>query len=471
MQEAALRPLEPVATRRRLGDVLIARNALSPTNLERALGAQASDPPTSRRRLGQVLLDLGLVNDVQLAASLAESHGLPVYDLDLIPIDPTAARIVPRSVAQRHRVLVLGWAGRRLRVAVADPVDVVALDDVRALAGATGLEVGVAPERQVRHALENVWSEVVDSEVMQDFLEENAPETTVQQEISNENDAAAIRMVDRILAHGARLGASDIHVEPGRDGMRVRMRVDGILRDVLQLPMTGYGSLIARLKIVSNLNVIERRIPQDGRTRIAIEGKQMDVRVSTLPAMRGEKIVLRLLPHSTDLPSMNKLGLDDDQVRLIDGTIRGTQGLVLITGPTGSGKTNTLYAAIREVVTGDRNVITLEDPVEVELPGTTQVQIDDRLGMTFARGSARRPAPGPRRGARRRDPRPGDRRAGGPRLPDRSHGPVDAAHDRLAQRADPALRHGRPAVPGRLLPVTGSRAAAGPGAVPGVRHP
>jgi type IV pilus assembly protein PilB len=380
------RTAEPVIARRRLGDVLVARGVLDTADLDRALAAQAADPPREHRRLGRVLLDLGMVTDVQLAAALAESHGLPVYDLDDMTIDKKVARTVPKSVAERHCVLALGWAGNRLRVVVSDPVDVVALDDVRALAGAAGLEVGVAPERQVRHALEAVWSEVVDSEVMAEFISENEPEETRPEDVATESDAAAIRMVDRILAHGARLGASDIHVKPGREGMRVRMRVDGILRDVLQLPMTGYGSLVARLKIISGLNVIERRIPQDGRTRLAIDGRRMDVRVSTLPSMRGEKVVLRLLPHSTDLPSLAKLGLAEDQAEMIRKTIQMPQGFVLITGPTGSGKTNTLYAGIREVVTSDRNVITLEDPVEVELPGTTQVQIDDKVGMTFARG-------------------------------------------------------------------------------------
>ncbi|MEZ5115157.1 MAG: ATPase, T2SS/T4P/T4SS family [Candidatus Nanopelagicales bacterium] len=372
--------------RRRLGDVLVDRKILTDTDLERALATQGNDQPQHRRRLGRVLMDLGLVNDVQLASALAEAHGLPVHDLQLATIDPVSARIVPRSVAERHCVLVLGWQGRRLRVAVADPVDVVALDDVRALAGATGLEVGVAPERQIRKALDDVWGEVVDDEVLKEFLSDQEPETTPQEEITSETDAAAIRMVDRFLSHGVRLGASDIHVEPGREGMRVRMRVDGILRDVLQLPMTGYGSLIARLKIISGLNVIERRVPQDGRTRIAIDGRKMDVRVSTLPSLRGEKVVLRLLPHSTDLPTMSTLGLEDDQVALLRSVVEMPQGFVLITGPTGSGKTNTLYAALHDVVRDDRNVITLEDPVEIELPGTTQVQIDDRIGMTFARG-------------------------------------------------------------------------------------
>ncbi|TAK68585.1 MAG: type II/IV secretion system protein [Actinomycetota bacterium] len=381
---SSTRPVGEAIARLRLGDVLVAAGEVSEADLARALQLQASEPQP-RRRLGTVLVSLGLVDDRQIAAALARVHNLPVIGLDATRLDRAAAQLIPRGAAERHKVLVLGWNGRLLRVAVADPVDVVALDDVRTLAGAAGLDVSVAPESQIAAALETVWSEAVDQAVYDEFLKEVTPEA-VEAETGNENDAAAIKMVDRVLAHGARLNASDIHVEPQRDGVRVRMRVDGILREVLHLPQAAYSSMVARLKIISGLNVIERRVPQDGRTRISIEGRALDVRVSTLPSLRGEKVVLRLLPDSRSLPTLDGLGMAEDQSRVLRDVLHLPQGLVLITGPTGSGKTNTLYAGISEVVDAERNVITLEDPVEVELPGSTQVQIDEKVGMTFARG-------------------------------------------------------------------------------------
>ena len=191
--------------------------------------------------------------------------------------------------------------------------------------------------------------------------------------------------MDRLLALAVREGASDIHVEPHRRSVRVRIRVDGVLRDVMELPRTGYAAVTARLKILAQLDVIERRLPQDGRARIRTGSRVVDMRVSTLPALHGEKVVLRLLPSADRLSTLAGLGLSENQRQIMLTATGRPQGLVLITGPTGSGKTNTLYAALAEGVDDRRNVITLEDPVEIELPGVTQVQIDERSGLSFAR--------------------------------------------------------------------------------------
>ncbi len=376
----------PAAPRRRLGDVLVDRGALTEEALGWALDAQSADPPRKRRRLGRVLVDLGLIDDLALALALGELHNSPVVDLDTIPPDRAAGQLIPRAVAERHKIVAIGWRGRSLQVAVADPIDVVALDDVRMLAGAAGLAVSVAPERQIALRLEQIWNDAADRAVVDQFMQEALPQSTVAEDMASDSDAAAVKMVERMLTHAARLGASDVHVEPQRDGVHVRMRVDGLMRDVLHLPIAMHGSMVARLKIISGLDMIERRIPQDGRTRLQVEGRGYDVRVSTLPSLRGETVVLRLLPNSTSLPALSELGMDIDQAEDLRRILRSSQGLVLITGPTGSGKTNTLYAGINEVVGGERNVIALEDPVEVELPGTTQVQIDEKVGMTFARG-------------------------------------------------------------------------------------
>jgi type IV pilus assembly protein PilB len=262
----------------------------------------------------------------------------------------------------------------------------VALDDIRAITGVTGLDVSVAAESQIRAALDHAWVEGEDDALVRDFIHEMVVDDEHEDEINAVTDAATIRLVNRVLGHAARLGASDIHIEPRRDAVHVRLRIDGVLREIMTLPQQGYSALAARLKIIANLDVIERRLPQDGRARVRIEGARIDIRISTLPALNGEKVVIRLLPPANHLPSLRKLGLDVTHRVTLQDVARRPQGLMLITGPTGSGKTNTLYATIAEGVDSDRNVITLEDPVEIELPGITQVPIDEKIGMDFSRG-------------------------------------------------------------------------------------
>ncbi len=371
----------PAPVRPRLGEALVALGLLSPGDLDHAVEEQTR---ARGRRLGTILQDRALVSELDVARALAVVHELPLLDLDAVAIDPAVARLVPRAVAQRLGVLVYARDGAHLSVAVADPVDVVALDDVRMITGATSLTVGLAPRSVISAAVARVWAERDDEDALQAFVDETTV-TAVTGEEDADEDAATIRLVDRLLALAVRERASDVHIEPHRRGVLVRLRVDGVLREVLELPAGGYAALAARLKIVANLDVIERRLPQDGRARIRVPGGFIDARVSTLPALHGEKVVVRILPSAARLPGLAGLGVPPAQRQhLLDAILR-PQGLVLITGPTGSGKTNTLYAALSEGVDRTRNVMTLEDPVEIELPGITQVQVDDRTGLTFAR--------------------------------------------------------------------------------------
>ncbi|MFC6237461.1 GspE/PulE family protein [Longivirga aurantiaca] len=374
---------EPVG-RPRLGDVLVQLGLLDHHQVAAALESRLASGGT--RRLGRVVRELGLVDESDLARALAVQHVLPLIDLDPGNVDSAVARLIPRALAERHAVVAFARRGTRLAVAVADPVDVVALDDVRALTGVTGIDAHVAPESRIREALAIVWSQQVDTTLVADFLHEVTPVDVPVDDADPATDAATIRLVDRLLADAVRAGASDLHVEPSRDGVRVRMRVDGVLRETFLLPRTGSSAITARFKIIADLDVIERRLPQDGRALTRVEGERVDLRVSTLPSMHGETVVVRLLPASHRLPRLDALGLTGEQQRLLLDVVHRPQGLVLITGPTGSGKTNTLYAALSEGVDSSRNVITLEDPVEIELPGVTQVHIDERTGMTFGRG-------------------------------------------------------------------------------------
>jgi type IV pilus assembly protein PilB len=370
--------------RRRLGDTLVGWGVITSEQLAEALEDQARDARGSRRRIGRVLVDRGVVNDRAVAAALADMHGLMVVDLDTQIIDPTVARKIPQAIAVQHVVLPLTAHDMVLRVAVADPVDVVALDDLRMRAGALRLEVVVAPEGQLRERIAGIWSQAVAEDALERFVAELDDEDDASLEAGE--DAGAVAAVQQILTAAVRAGASDVHIEPMRDGVRVRVRVDGTLRPLMTLPRSGHATIVARTKIISGLDIVERRVPQDGRARLRVDGHDRNLRVSTLPTLHGEKIVVRLLADQGELPQLSDLGMGLEQELVLQNALHLPQGLVLITGPTGSGKSTTLYSAIRQMVDDERNLITLEDPVEIELPGVAQVQVSDKAGTSFAAG-------------------------------------------------------------------------------------
>ena len=373
---------------RKLGDILVDWGAITPAELQRCLVLQAQEPPRRRRRLGRILLDEERVTEVTLAAALAASHGLRSVDLSEEEIDPQLARSIPQVVSKRALVLPMSIHDNTLRIAAADPVDVVGLDDVRLHLQrrhkGLRVEVVVAPESQVRRRLAATWSEANAVDALEGFDTDTT--AVVAEEETSGTDAGAVSAVHQIMSMAIRLGASDIHIEPMSDEVRVRMRVDGSLRKVMALPKSGQSPLTSRVKIMANIDIAQKRIPQDGRARIVLDGLHRNVRVSTLPTLHGEKVVIRLLTDVGELPALSALGIPPQGMQIVHHALRSSQGLVLITGPTGSGKTTTLYSAIHEVVTGDRNLITLEEPVEIELPGVSQVQIDEKAGMTFAAG-------------------------------------------------------------------------------------
>jgi type IV pilus assembly protein PilB len=300
---------------------------------------------------------------------------------------PEAVRLLPRAVAERAGVLVLAPEGNKLKVATYDPTNVVALDDVKLYTGASELVVLVATESQVRDHLARSWSLSEDSSDVSTLFEGMGEEREVE-EVSPQGVEAApiVRLVDVVLADAVRARASDVHVEPQAGELRIRYRVDGLLRDVMTIPRNASAATVSRIKIVSGLDIAERRRPQDGRAKLTVDGLTVEARISTLPTLHGEKVVIRLLPPASEVPMLAKTGLTGAQLEVVNAALVQAQGLVLITGPTGSGKTNTLYAGIQQVSTPDRNIVTLEDPVEVQVAGITQVQVHERSGLTFARG-------------------------------------------------------------------------------------
>ena len=379
-------PPARVADRRRLGDVLVSSGLLTAGQLEQALTEQRrADGP--RRRLGQVVSDLNFATERQVAEALAKLLGLQMIDLSKRIPAPDVVRLLPRAVAERTRVLVLDKTAKGLIVAAADPTNVLALDDVKLYTRSPEIQVLVATDSQIRDHLARAWSLGSDTSTVSAMVEEAGEEDDLEASFGTVDDEAPIvKLVNRVFGDAVRLRASDIHVEVQRDTLRIRFRIDGLLRDVMTAPKRLATSVISRIKIMSGLDISERRIPQDGRTRIVVENLAIDCRVSTLPSLHGEKVVIRLLTRGDELPSLAALGFEPRQLADFQAALSVPQGLVLITGPTGSGKTNTLYSAIAEISDPDKNIVTLEDPIEVQLPGITQVGVNVRTGMTFAAG-------------------------------------------------------------------------------------
>jgi type IV pilus assembly protein PilB len=377
--------------RRRLGEVLVSQGLLSEIQLAEALAAQSDVPPgEQRRRLGPLVVERGLVAERDLTHALAEALDLDLVDLSHITLDPAIPRLLPRAVAERHGILLLARTPRGgFRVAMGDPTDVVALDDVKLYTGAGEILVSVAADSQVRDHIRRAWAlseDPSDRNLAAMLSGVGSDEEYATSERADVSDAPIVRLVNEMFAEAVRQDASDIHVEPQREDLRIRYRVDGLLREVMTVPKRVTAAVSSRIKVMSGLDIAERRKPQDGRARLQVDDLVIDARISTLPTVHGEKVVIRLLSRGDNVPALGQVGLESRQLETLLAGLIAPQGLVLITGPTGSGKTNTLYSAIQQIRSAARNIVTLEDPVEISLAGINQVQVSERTGMTFARG-------------------------------------------------------------------------------------
>jgi type IV pilus assembly protein PilB len=380
-------PVTGLPERRRLGDVLVERDLISREQLNEALDAQRRLTGKNRKRLGQLIVEMGFLTERQIAEALAELLALDLIDGGDLAVPMEVARLLPRQVAERARVLVLGRTTDGLRVATADPTNVVALDDVRAYTGAHSLSLVVATESMIQEHIARIYSMAEDARLAIQATDDDLHDAVEDAMLAKAADQApTVRLVNQILSDAVRMGASDIHIEQQQDGVWIRHRVDGVLRDVTRVHRGAAPALVSRLKIVSSMDIAERRLPQDGRMKMEANGVLIDARVSTLPSVHGEKVVIRMLPNAERITALEGLGMEPEQLKQLVHAASAAQGLVLITGPTGSGKTNTLYSLLSHVSNRERNVVTLEDPVEIQLPGITQVQINDRAGLTFARG-------------------------------------------------------------------------------------
>ena len=368
----------PSNRRRRLGELLLDARVIDDTQLTEALAA--SQPG---ERIGQTLIRLGWVDEVGIARALASQLGLEMVDLTGVVPDPDAIDLVPGHLAERHELVPLSLTDGVLTIAMADPADVVALDDIRLVAEVRGLRRVTAATSDVVRTRRRAYR----ADAQQDVIETATPtEPEEDEDAASPDQQPVIKLVSTMLADAVHGRASDIHVEPHARGVRVRMRIDGVLRESMDLPRSLGRQVTSRLKIMAAMDIAERRLPQDGRATARVDGQPVDLRVSTMPTLHGETVVLRVLPQGSQLPSLSSLGLSSgSRNRLVD-SLQRPQGLVLVTGPTGSGKTTTLYSGLAEISDPGRNVLTLEDPVEVQLPGVNQTQVEPRIGLSFARG-------------------------------------------------------------------------------------
>jgi type IV pilus assembly protein PilB len=376
----------------RLGEILLSENLVSREQLSQALTEQKS----SGHRLGYVMVKLGLVPEVEVTKVLARQHRMPAVDLSRFEVDGKILKLIPGDVARKHCVLPLKREGRTLTVAMADPTDHGLLQDLKFITRFDLFPV-LAGEYTLRNLIEKYYNvDEQQQQALQDILkdmeglgltddlelvEESEDEAVSQAQI---NDAPVVKLINGILTDAVKRGASDIHVECFEHEMRVRYRVDGVLQEVMKPPVKMRAALISRIKILSSLNIAERRVPQDGRLKLKMGPRVIDFRVSTLPCLFGEKIVLRILDKGNLTLDLTKFGFEQKAEADLLKAILNPYGMVLVTGPTGSGKTTTLYSALQRINTIETNIMTAEDPVEYNLMGINQVQVRPDIGLTFA---------------------------------------------------------------------------------------
>jgi type IV pilus assembly protein PilB len=381
----------------RLGDLLVKEKIITPEQLEQATKAQKEQ----NVRLGSALVKLGFLTDEDVTNFLSRQYGVPAINLSYFEIDPAVVKLIPFETAKRYQILPLSRVGASLTIAMVDPTNVFAMDDIKFMTG-FNIEPVVASESSILAGIEKSYGGPKEKEedletVMQSMSDMNESDVELQAEEAQmelsqlekaADEAPVVKLVNLVLTDAVKRGASDIHIEPYEKEFRVRFRIDGVLQSIMSPPVKLKDAITSRLKIMAKLDISEKRLPQDGRIMLKMNiggrKKQLDFRVSTLPTLWGEKIVLRLLDKENLRLDMTKLGFEPESLVKFEKAILKPYGMVLVTGPTGSGKTNTLYSSISRLNQPDTNIMTAEDPVEFQLGGVNQVQMKEQIGLNFA---------------------------------------------------------------------------------------
>lgn len=367
----------------RLGDILVRNNVISQEQLVKALELQKG----TGQKLGSVLITQGWLNEEQLYRVLEEQFQIPFIDINNTYIDPKVPKLIGESLARKHMAIPIKLEKNRLTVAMVDPLDIIAKDDIRIITGLE-LDIVISAQQDIARAINRYYDSsekaeraVEDYKAQADFIDEETSE-----EDADVTNAPMVRLVNTIIAQAVKSKASDIHIEPYERNVRIRYRIDGELREVMTPAKSTHSAIVTRIKIMGKMNISEKRLPQDGRVETTIEGLPIDMRISILPTVYGEKIVIRLLDRSSLVVNKEELGFTPFNLEQLNRIMKVPEGIILVTGPTGSGKTTTLYSILKELNRENKNIITVEDPVEYRLEGVNQVQVNNKAGLTFANG-------------------------------------------------------------------------------------
>lgn len=370
---------------KKLGEILLEMRAINQEQLDEGLKVSKQKGEV----LGETLLDLGFIDEATLFKGLEYSYRLPYVDLAVAYVDKEACVAVKESFAKRHSLIPVKKEGNTISIVMSDPLDFYAVDDVKSSSGMDVNVVGIAPKKAISLAIDRYYGGEVTEKAFEDLNREYGNINLAElSEISDSDisNAPVVRLISSILQQAIKLNASDIHIEPMEEKLKIRFRIDGQLQESMTSSMAVHPAVVTRIKIMGQMDIAEKRLPQDGRVDTVVDGKPVDMRISVLPTVYGEKVVIRILGGSAGALKRSQLGLSETNSVLFDKILKNPNGIILVSGPTGSGKTTTLYSILKEFNKPNVNIITVEDPVEYKLDGVNQVQVNVKSGLTFANG-------------------------------------------------------------------------------------
>lgn len=372
--------------KRRLGNILVNAGKITGYQLQEALKSQR----TLGKKLGEILLDSKIITEEDIIEAIEQQTGIKKVDLNTINFDRKAITLIPQNLCDKYLLIPFGFDNNKIKVALADPLNIFAIDDV---AISTGFEIEsfISKKDDIKKFIGIYYSSQQVSNAAIQLAKESeklikASKAMTTEDINEVNSAPVVKMIDYMFKNSVEMKASDIHIEPFEHEIRIRYRIDGKLQTINTLGIESLGPLVTRIKILAGLNIAEKRIPQDGRIMAKVSGKEIDLRVSVLPVVNGEKIVIRVLNTGGTILSKEQLGMSEDNIKRLERIISNPHGIILVTGPTGSGKSTSLYSILRELNSNSVNIITVEDPVEFTMAGVNQVSVNEKAGLTFASG-------------------------------------------------------------------------------------
>jgi type IV pilus assembly protein PilB len=371
-------------TKKRLGDLLVEAGKISKDQLEHVLKSQR----TSGKRIGQLLVEENIITEDDILNVLEVQLGIQRVYIDEVSVDLDAVKSIPENLASRYNLIPVGYENNTIKVVMSDPLNIFAVDDVK-IASGYEVDILIASNEEISRAIDKYYSSQFVQKAADDLSKAQgvkAVEEEENKEIDDIRNAPAVRLADSIIKNAVKARASDIHIEPFEKYIKIRFRVDGELQEILKSPKETAAALVTRIKIMANLNIAEKRLPQDGRILTNVDGKDFDLRLSVLPTVHGEKIVIRVLNRGSFLISKQDLGIVDDDLEKLERIVKSPYGILLVTGPTGSGKSTTLYTMLNDLNNSNTNIITVEDPVEYLMEGINQVSVNPKAGLTFASG-------------------------------------------------------------------------------------